>query len=371
MAKLPTYQEITQAALASGDSIIINDLSGPNTVKRLTITEANKQWAALGSSSNPTFGDVVVTSITGDGSGLTGIGSGTGGVINTGSTTIGADSDADGVGVIALQTRGVTRATIANLGGMIIGSGISVPDGSGLHIHIGTAGSVTADTAADDLVIESSVDAGISILNPNTASSRIIFGSPADNKGAEIFYRQNIAKMSIGTNLAGGILAFNTADGVEAGRFDAVKNFGVGNTTPGTTQESSAIAGTSAHVLSTSAQAHLVAEGLAASLILIDSNSAADDKVFQFLNTNGLASFSTSTDADPDSGTGLANILTMDMGTGAVGIKKVAANGVLDINLATEDFSIGDAGSTGATEQDWVEVTVGGITGYIHIFAAK
>ena len=52
----------------------------------------------------------------GNGSGLTGIGTGTGGIINTGSTTIGADSDADGVGVVALQTRGVTRLTIGNTG---------------------------------------------------------------------------------------------------------------------------------------------------------------------------------------------------------------------------------------------------------------
>lgn len=50
------------------------------------------------------------------GAGLTGIGAGTGGVINTGSTTVGADSDADGVGVVALQTRGLTRLQIENTG---------------------------------------------------------------------------------------------------------------------------------------------------------------------------------------------------------------------------------------------------------------
>ena len=60
--------------------------------------------------------DVVVTSTTGDGSGLTGIGTGTGGVINTGSTTIGADSDGDNVGVIALQINSVTKFSVANDG---------------------------------------------------------------------------------------------------------------------------------------------------------------------------------------------------------------------------------------------------------------
>ena len=37
----------------------------------------------------------------------------------------------------------------------------------------------------------------------------------------------------------------------------------------------------------------------------------------------------------------------------------------------TEDFKIVDAGSAGATEQDWVEVKVGATTGYIRVYAAK
>lgn len=43
----------------------------------------------------------------------------------------------------------------------------------------------------------------------------------------------------------------------------------------------------------------------------------------------------------------------------------------LDIALATEDFDIVDAGSTAATEQDWIEVLVGGNTGYIRVYATK
>lgn len=61
-------------------------------------------------------GNVTATAFVGDGSGLTGIGTGTGGVINTGSTTIGADSDSDSVGVIDLQTRGTTRLRVLNGG---------------------------------------------------------------------------------------------------------------------------------------------------------------------------------------------------------------------------------------------------------------
>ena len=39
--------------------------------------------------------------------------------------------------------------------------------------------------------------------------------------------------------------------------------------------------------------------------------------------------------------------------------------------LDTESFEVLDAGSAGATEQDWVEVEVGGSTGYIRVFATK
>lgn len=66
-----------------------------------------------------------------------------------------------------------------------------------------------------------------------------------------------------------------------------------------------------------------------------------------------------------------ANLLFTDASADLVGIGKVPVNGILDIGLATEDAAIVDAGSTGATEQDWIEVTVGGVTGYIRVFATK
>lgn len=40
-------------------------------------------------------------------------------------------------------------------------------------------------------------------------------------------------------------------------------------------------------------------------------------------------------------------------------------------SMATEDITIDDAGSAGATEQDWIEVSVGGNTGYVRVYAAK
>jgi hypothetical protein len=64
-------------------------------------------------------------------------------------------------------------------------------------------------------------------------------------------------------------------------------------------------------------------------------------------------------------------------GGGSVGIgialptEKLHVIGKQQWDLATENARIDDAGSTGATEQDWIEVTVGGVTGYIRVHATK
>lgn len=47
------------------------------------------------------------------------------------------------------------------------------------------------------------------------------------------------------------------------------------------------------------------------------------------------------------------------------------ANAVLLLTLPTENLEFIDAGSVGATQQDWVEVEANGVQGYLHVFAAK
>jgi hypothetical protein len=66
-----------------------------------------------------------------------------------------------------------------------VGIGTSGPGGT-LHVHTATAGVVTADGAVDDLVIENSSTAGISILNPDGNSGNLVFGSPSNNANARI-----------------------------------------------------------------------------------------------------------------------------------------------------------------------------------------
>jgi len=53
-----------------------------------------------------------------------------------------------------------------------------------------------------------------------------------------------------------------------------------------------------------------------------------------------------------------------------IGMTPPAAT-VLAIKGATENIEIIDAGSAGSTEQDWIEVEIGGVQGYIRVFAGK
>jgi hypothetical protein len=107
-------------------------------------------------------GSVTATTFLGDGSGLTGIASGTGGVENTGSTTIGADTDSNGVGEIALQTQNTTRVVVKNDGKVGIGtaSPATLLDVSGM-------GSFSGTTTAENTAILTVVQNGGQDIEPS------------------------------------------------------------------------------------------------------------------------------------------------------------------------------------------------------------
>ena len=197
MAKFESYlPTILNTQIATDDIILMSDKSNSYKTRAMTFLEIDKRYVVTNGDTTVT-GDITATNFIGDGSGLTGIGSGTGGIINTGSTTIGADSDVSGVGVVALQTRGVTRLTVANLGN--VGIGTASPDGT-LHIHTGTIGISTPATAADDLIIENSDNCGITIFAPINRSSSIYFGDIDDVDIGYIAYTHNIDSLEFGTN---------------------------------------------------------------------------------------------------------------------------------------------------------------------------
>ena len=67
-----------------------------------------------------------------------------------------------------------------------VGIGTDVPDGK-LNVFSASAGSVTADADADELVLENSGNVGLSLLTASTGESGIYFGNPGTN-GQKDFY---------------------------------------------------------------------------------------------------------------------------------------------------------------------------------------
>lgn len=85
------------------------------------------------------------------------------------------------------------------------GIGISTPDGT-LHVHTATAGTVTANASADDLVVENSGAGGISILVPDANNGMLAFGSPTDNLGAYVSWNYSNDSLVVATHKTGGVL---------------------------------------------------------------------------------------------------------------------------------------------------------------------
>jgi hypothetical protein len=71
-------------------------------------------------------GTLTAQNLVGNCSGCTGLTGATGGVANAGSTTAGADTDVDGIGVLDLQTRNLTRARIENDGRLTLFSALGL-----------------------------------------------------------------------------------------------------------------------------------------------------------------------------------------------------------------------------------------------------
>jgi len=102
-----------------------------------------------------------------------------------------------------------------------VGIGTTVPDGP-LHIFSGTgAGAVTADSNADDLVVEGSANTGISILSADGSQSRIQFGSVTDNAAGLIRYYEGDNTFLLGSTTPSGTTAFVAGNGVERMRLDS------------------------------------------------------------------------------------------------------------------------------------------------------
>lgn len=79
----------------------------------------------------------------------------------------------------------------------MFGDASVTPDGN-VHIHSGSAGSVTADSSADEMILEGSgVSVGMSILSPNTADCKIAFGDVGSPNRAHLLYSHSDDEFNI------------------------------------------------------------------------------------------------------------------------------------------------------------------------------
>ena len=110
-----------------------------------------------------------------------------------------------------------------------VGIGTTAPD-TKLHVFTGSAGSVTPHANADELVVENSADAGISILSPDASVSYLNFAGPESSAGAFLAHSASNGTLSMATNTAGDQIIFSTAGNVEAMRIDASQHIGIEKT---------------------------------------------------------------------------------------------------------------------------------------------
>lgn len=103
------------------------------------------------------------------------------------------------VGAVGVATTRVLNMPDFDLdfSALVLGAGLSTADGT-LHVHTASAGSVTAHADADEVVVENSDHAGISILTPANKIGNIYFGDANSNNAAQISYDHNTDIFTLG-----------------------------------------------------------------------------------------------------------------------------------------------------------------------------
>lgn len=122
------------------------------------------------------------------------------------------------VGTAALPTirfqgdsdSGLWQSAVDNIDFSIGGTNRLSLNGSALKRISGTGSGQTANSNADDLTIDSSANAGISILTPNTASALIYFGDPEATASGRITYAHTTDAMGF---VCAGSTVLTLADG--------------------------------------------------------------------------------------------------------------------------------------------------------------
>ena len=141
------------------------------------------------------------------------------------STTVFNDDGGD----IDFRIEGNTNASLfaVDAANNKIGIGTLTPDGL-LHVHSGSAGSITAATDADDLVLEASSNVGLSLLTANNSLARIKFGDPDSSGVGAIVYNHQNDKLQVNT-------ASGTRFLVGSDMVSSRQDYGIARTTGGYT----------------------------------------------------------------------------------------------------------------------------------------
>jgi cytoskeletal protein CcmA (bactofilin family) len=104
-----------------------------------------------------------------------------------------------------------------------VGIGTNTSDGT-LHVHTASAGSVAASADADELVLENSGNAGLSILAAASSNAQIYFGEGTDNDAAFIQYNGSVDDLFLSTTNSGSQIIFKTDTGTAALTLDNSQN---------------------------------------------------------------------------------------------------------------------------------------------------
>ena len=119
---------------------------------------------------------------------------------------------------------GIDEDTTPQLGGNLdmnghqmlwpIGVGINSNNADGsLHVHTASAGTVTASTSADDIVVENSGSVGMSFLTPDgSANQTIYFGTESAPTAARLRYKAGTGDFQLVTGTSGGLVLTDDAN---------------------------------------------------------------------------------------------------------------------------------------------------------------
>lgn len=153
-----------------------------------------------------------------------------------------------------------------------ISMGIAEADGM-LHVHTGSAGSVTPDANADELILENNGNAGMTILSPTSNRALIIFGDPDNNQIGIIEYNHSDDDLEF------------TVNNQPALTIDSSREVGIGTNTP-------------------QGLLHLI--NSTPRIIIEDSDEATDEKIWDIFTSSQQLRIQRMTDAYVEQGASIS-----------------------------------------------------------------